>query len=653
MYKLLVTAMKAPCLRGRTSVTNLVITEKEDMPMLSERLSKKLAGIEKASLTGLKVRNLYRLMYDEELWIIAYRNIQANQGAITKGVDNITLDGFSKHRVSNIIQSLREKTYQPQAVRRVYIPKENGKKRPLGIPTGTDKLVQEVARIILEKIYEPIFSKDSHGFRKGRSCHSALSGIGTYWNGTKWLAKIDVKGFFDNINHDKLLSLMQTKIEDKRFLKLVTMMLNAGYVEEWVHHRTYSGSPQGGIISPLLANIYLHELDQFVKELQRSFNTGKTRRRNPAWQHHIQKSHQYRKKIDVLKCISEDEEEIDRLRQKIHEHSEEAFKIPSQEMNDPNFKRLKYCRYADDFVIGIIGSKADMLQIVEKVKSFFRQELKLEVNEDKTTVNHIKEGCHFLGYQIKNVSREDKTVKRIISGRHSKQRTMTSVVNLYVPEEVANSFCQKHRYGDYQKMKSYQRANLLALSDAEIISTYNAEIRGIAQYYALACDVKMKFSKLFYMAQYSLFKTLANKHKVRTVYKIVRKLKDGNEFVHRYQVGNKSYRMVIYQLKHLKRKSREWQEASVDSIARTVHLTTRSTELIQRLNANRCEVCDKKEGCEVHHIRKLKDIERKNSKTFYEEMMIARRRKTLVMCALCHDKLHAGRLEDKRYISTH
>ena len=219
--------------------------------MISDKLNKRLEAITKVSLKGYKIRDLYRLMYNPELYYLAYQKIYANKGAITKGIDDNTLDGMSKDRITNLIESLRKGIFQPKAVRRTYIPKKNGKKRPLGIPTGDDKIVQEVARILLERIYEPIFSDSSHGFRPNRSCHTALWKIRKTWNGVKWLIDFDIKGYYDNINHKILMQILEKRIEDKKFLRLIKEMLKAGYMEELKMNRTYSGTIQGGIISYL------------------------------------------------------------------------------------------------------------------------------------------------------------------------------------------------------------------------------------------------------------------------------------------------------------------------------------------------------------------------------------------------------------------
>jgi len=614
--------------------------------MLSDELIKRLEGIEDASRKGYPVRNLYRLMCVKELWLEAYANIQSNAGAMTKGVDNTTLDGFSHDRVDQLVQELREQTYEPKPVRREYIPKPNGKTRPLGIPSGNDKLAQEVAKMILERIYEPVFSDHSHGFRRGRSCHTALSRIALGWDGTKWLIDVDIKGFFDNIDHRKLLELLGRKIDDKRFIGLIEKWLKAGYLEDWVYHKTYSGTPQGGIISPLLANIYLHELDLFVEYLKRNFDKGERRQKNREYNKLSDAIRRCRKRIDAIKDEDAKAHEVERLQTEIDRLSAEMRNLPSLDMTDPNFKRLKFCRYADDFTLGVTGSLADAQCIMQQVKDFIAQELLLEVNEDKTKVQHIEAGCRFLGYEVRAMAK-GRLTKYAKDGRHTIRRTTNAQVSLYVPEDVAPKFCQTHAYGDYQGPESMHRKNLLALSEPEIIFTYNAELRGLAQYYALADDVKQKLSKLFFVGQYSLLKTIAGKRRTK-VGAIASRLRQGGELIYRYQVNGKENNLKVYRLKHLVCKDRD---ELVDLKPQTARYTLKRTEIVARLNANRCEYCDKEERCEVHHVRKLKDLTRKREKTLLERMMMARRRKTMVLCSDCHGRLHSGRLPDWRYAS--
>ena len=208
------------------------------------------------------------------------------------GVDKVTKDQYAQNLIANVrdlIGRMKRFEYVPQPVRRTYIPKANGKMRPLGIPAFDDKLVQEVVRMILESIYEPTFQNSSHGFRPKRSCHTALQYIKRNYTGVKWFVEGDIKGCFDNIDHHVLVRILRRRIKDEYFISLIWKFLKAGYMEDWVYHNTYSGTPQGSLISPILANIYLNELDVFMAKYAESFNCGKGRKINPA----------YKKPLDV------------------------------------------------------------------------------------------------------------------------------------------------------------------------------------------------------------------------------------------------------------------------------------------------------------------------------------------------------------------
>ena len=231
--------------------------------------------------TSYKYERLYRILFNEEMYHVAYQRIYAKEGNMTPGSDNQTIDGMSLTRIAKLIESLKDESYHPQPSKRVYIPKKNGKMRPLGVPAFDDKLVQEVVRMILEAIYEGSFEHTSHGFRPNRSCHTALAQIQESFTGTKWFVEGDIKGFFDNINHEVLMNILAERIADERFLRLIRKFAKAGYIEDWTFHKTYSGTPQGGIISPILANIYLDKLDKFMKTLIENFDKGKRRGHNP------------------------------------------------------------------------------------------------------------------------------------------------------------------------------------------------------------------------------------------------------------------------------------------------------------------------------------------------------------------------------------
>ena len=345
--------------------------------MLSDRLIKKLEGIEKISKKKKdgKIQDLFKIMTNNpEIWLQAYANIYPNKGALTKGIDSSTLDGFSYERVANITEQLKEDRYRFTPSKRVYIPKSNRKLRPLGISSGNDKLVQEVTRMLLESCYEPVFNHRSHGFRANRSCHTALDEIQRIWTGTKWWVEIDIEKYFDTISHQKLLKLLETKIDDRKFIRIIKMMFKAGYMEDWKFHQTYSGVPQGSGASPILANIYLHELDQFMEKLKGEFDLGKQRRTNPEYRTISLRIHRLRKQIDALNINSE---EAAKLKLRIQELDKRRKSISSGDPQDPTYKRINYVRYCDDILIGVIGSKKDASEIMAQVTAFLNKELVL------------------------------------------------------------------------------------------------------------------------------------------------------------------------------------------------------------------------------------------------------------------------------------
>lgn len=619
--------------------------------MLSANTIKALEGISKATRAGHRAKKLHKLMRSRrDLWFRAYVNIYANRGALTPGIDENTLDGFGEERVDALMESVRDGTYRPSPVRRTYIQKDpdkpNGKKRPLGIPRGDDKLVQEVTRMLLEAVYEPVFSDYSHGFRPKRSCHTALQQIVSSWKGTKWICDVDIKGYFDRIDHDRLLEILAKRIDDRRFLELVKQFLRAGYLEEWRYDATFSGTPQGGVVSPILANVFLHELDEFMEAKKAAFDKGARRKPNKEYRRLLCNLNNRRK---WLKELDPSDPKAQRWGSEIVQMAEQMASLPSVDMHDEGFKRLHYVRYADDFLIGVVGTKTDALRVMDEVREFVEGHLKLTISEEKTTMGSLEKGCAFLGYGIRT-RRKAKRVKCVVSVKadgtkvHGTKRTITSHIHLSVPEDRVRDFVRRKGYGTLHAGKSDIRwkGALLHLSDYEIISQYNAELRGFANYYCLA--PKYYLSKLEWMAHTSLYKTLARKHDV-TWAKIVQRLRaDRGEYRLEYSAGGEQRQLAVFRL----RDRYEPSNASTVDLLPNVYKYTGRTELLERMAARQCEYCETRNGpFEVHHIRKLKDIEKDTEP--WKRLMMARRRKTLVLCKPCHVDLHRGILVDRRF----
>ena len=550
----------------------------------------------KACNSNYQYQRLYRNLYNPEFYLTAYQKIQAKQGSMIAGTDGKTVDGMGMKHINALIAKLRDFSYHPSPARRTYIPKANGKKRPLGIPSFDDKLVQEVVRMILESIYEPTFLNTSHGFRPKRSCHTALQYVQKNFTGVKWFVEGDIKGCFDHVDHHVLVNILRRRIQDEHFIGLIWKFLKAGYMEDWVYHNTYSGTPQGSIISPILANIYLNELDVFMAQYAQTFRQGDKRRINPY--------------VDPM---------------------------------DDGYKRLVYVRYADDFLIGVIGSKVDAKQVKADVGQFIRQQLLLELSQEKTLITHGSDFAQFLSFQITTSTEQNST--RAKAGYI--KRSYTGRIKLYVPKEkwlkrLLSYGALKIQYdknnGNKEIWEPICRFGLRNLDDLEILNQYNAEIRGLYNYYRIAHNATV-LNNFLYVMKYSMYKTFAGKYRT-SMRKIIQKYTKNRDFVITYQ-GKSGEKSVVFYNQGMRRDTHV--SATDPDIIGRARENRNYTSLVQRLRGCQCEWCGATDvEIEIHHVKKLKDL---SGRAEWERHMIARRRKTMALCHNCHVKLHAGKLD--------
>ncbi len=569
---------------------------------------------------------LYRYLLRTDIYYLAYKNLYANNGASTKGVDDDTADGFSEAKIQRIIQSLSDESYEPKPARRTYRKKSNGKMRPLGIPTFTDKIVQEVLRMILEAVYEPFFQDCSHGFRPNRSCHTALKTIKKEFNGIRWFVEGDIKGCFDNINHQVLVDIIGRKIKDARIIKLIYKFLKAGYMENWKYHNTYSGTPQGGIISPIFANIYLNELDKFVMTLKKDFD-------RKAVQVKTTEYNRIRKKLDKISVrlkTADEPEKLELLKERKLLRSE-LVKTPCKSQTD---KKIKYIRYADDFIIGVNGNHEDCEEIKRQLSEFISTTLKMELSEEKTLITHSNTYARFLGYDIR-VRRSSKL--KYSKAQNVTQRTLNNTVELCIPldEKIMRFMFEKHIIEQKNgKIKPRARNELLRCTELEIVSTYNSELRGICNYYSLASNFN-KLNYFSYLMEYSCLKTLGSKSKSST-HKIIHTHQDGTG---RWCISykTKSGEKNLYFADYRKCKNAKVYDDTISNAAVIFAYTTTNFE--DRLAAKVCELCGTTESnhYEIHHVNKVKNLK---GKAWWEQIMIAKRRKTIVVCQKCHKAIH-------------
>jgi len=440
---------------------------------------------------GLELDDVYRQLYNPALHLAAYGKIYRNKGAMTPGVTPETVDGMSLEKIQAIIEAIKQERYRWNPARRIYIEKKNStKKRPLGLPTWSDKVLQEVIRLILEAYYEPQFSDRSHGFRPRRGCHTALREIYYKWHGAIWFIEGDISAYFDSIDHTVLLAILRKKIRDNRFLRLIDNLLKAGYLEEWRYNQTLSGTPQGGVISPLLANIYLNELDQFIENtLTPAYTRGPRRQGNKAYNRLTARVSHLRKQGK---------------RKEAKELSQQAKRMPSIDPQDPNYRRLRYIRYADDFLVGFTGPRSEAEEIKRKIGEFLQETLKLELSETKTLLTQAStESARFLGYDI------------LISGKDASRgrggnRTLNGQPTLLIPRKVIQEKCTPYTKAG----KPIHRTERVHEEAFSIITQYEAEYRGLVNYYRMALNLR-DMSRLKWVMETSLTKTLAHKLKIR------------------------------------------------------------------------------------------------------------------------------------------
>jgi group II intron reverse transcriptase/maturase len=577
-----------------------------------------LAVLRERGRKGLPLDELYRQLFNPQLYLLAYGRIYSNDGAMTPGVTQETVDGMSLGKIGRIIDAVRHERYRFSPARRVWIPKKNGKLRPLGMPTWPDKLLGEVVRLLLEAYYEPQFSGRSHGFRPGRGCHTALGEVARTWTGTTWFIEGDVADCFGSLDHEIMIRILAEKIRDNRFLRLMRNMLRAGYLEDWRWNATVSGAPQGGVVSPILSNIYLHKLDDFAgNTLIPEYTRGETRTRNKEYER-VRHAYRRARKSGNRKKARE-------LRRR------QAF-LPSVDCDDPGYRRLHYARYADDTLFGFTGPKAEAEEIKQRLTAFLRDELHLELSAEKTLITHARTGAaKFLGYEITTQHSGTSGRKRINGG-----------IALRVPATVIKAKCAPY----LERGKPAAQRALQNHGDYDIVAAYGAKYRGISQYYLLAGDVH-RLSRLRWVMETSLLKTLAAKHdstvsKTAARYKATIETPDGprtcSEAV-RIREGNQKPLVARFGGIPLKRR----KNAVIIDLAPGRDPYPRK-ELITRLLRNRCELCQHSGQVQVHHVARLADLAYPgHGQPAWARLMAAKRRKSLVICPPCHDQIHAER----------
>jgi len=576
----------------------------------------------------LPLDDVYRQLYNPDMYLRSYTKLYKNDGAMTPGTTGETVDGMSLEKIDRVIGAIRCEQWKWPPVRRIYIEKPKGGKRPLGMPDWSPKVVQDIIRSILEAYYEPQFSDRSHGFRPKKGCQTALTEIYNIWKGTKWFIEGDIKGCFDNIDHYTLMNILRENIHDNRFLRLIEGSLKAGYCEDWKYHPSLSGSPQGGIVSPILSNIYMDRLDKFVENTLIPEHTQSERR----------EEHPIYGQLNNQLATARRQGNLERIKALWREMK----RYPSQNPDDPGYRRLRYVRYADDFLLGFAGPLVEAHQIKERISTFLATELKLTLSAEKTLITHAQTGrARFLGYEIGIMECPTKL------DRTRGTRTVNGKVGMYIPKDVIQA--KRKRY--LRDGEPIHRTELINDSKYDIIYRYQGEYRGLVNYYGMAQNLA-ELGYIRWTMETSLLKTLACKNQTS----VMKETKCLQSTIETPEGPRKCLKLVIQREKKKplvaifgglplkRRKNPPIEDRVILPYARI------TSEIVERLLNDTCEVCGSKENVEMHHVRHLKDLNKKGKREMplWMKIMISRKRKSIPLCRRCHDDIHHNRPESKR-----
>jgi group II intron reverse transcriptase/maturase len=495
---------------------------------------------------------------------------------------------------------LKDESYQPKPSRTTYIPKKNGKMRKLSFPNGKDKLVQECIRMLLECIYEPSFSNLSHGFRPGRSVHSAIAQVETF-RGIIWLIEGDISACFDEVDHRVLESILRERIDDIRFIRLINKLLRAGYLDtDLKFNRTDSGTGQGSVCSPILANIYLDKLDRYMEQVIERDNLGDYRKRNPEYSKakiKLKHAKRFGNKSAIKSAIREFEA------------------TSSVDVMDSGFRRVRYVRYADDFLIGTISDKAYAAQLKMEISTFLSDTLRLRLNDEKTKITNAKhDKVKFLGFHIFKY--------------HTADITIDMDVDAMIHKLHQNGMCDGHGW-------PIGITKLLQLPGQEIIKYGNQVLRGLL-YSQQGCRNFYKGWRIQYIVHFSIAKTLARKYDV-SMKQIFRKFGNALSFPFRNAKGKlKTISLALF--KSFKR-NRYFYAKWLIKIKEAVGAVYDVRNFLRRT----CYICESSRQRKMFHRRRKKFI--KPPIPFIIREMIRINRRQICLCGDCFGLVSNNALE--------
>lgn len=589
---------------------------------------KRLVAINKLSQKdkNWKHKDIFRILNNDEIWLAAYEKLKSNKGAITPGSTPQTMDGMSLARLKRLKEQVCSEQYNFKNVKLTYIPRADGRKRPLGLPTANDKIVQEVIRLILEAIYEPVFSELSFGFRSGRGCHDALAHVEEKFRWVDYVIEGDIEQAYPTINHHILIKILNKRIKDPRFVRLIWKLLRCGVLIEERSVLLKKGMPQGSIASPILSNIYYHELDEFIQKIMINTSTPKSDLKSSAYK---SLEHQISKINKEMKSHEQHSYARQELAKKLKALRTKRLETPS--LKDKAI-RIEYVRYADDWMIGVAGDKDLVIKIKNDVDYFMKNTLEQRLSPTKTMITNLRVGnVNFLGYEIflpKNRPIREYKGKGVRTIRRGQPELRFDIPVANVTKRLAEK-------GYLKKLKNeirpISRASYAVLEDQVIVSHYRSLWLGIFNYYS-GCTNRGRLQYIHYLLHMSCAMTLGHRHRL-SCSKIFKK--HGKGLTIKIPDTKKT---VSFPYKTTWRLSeKKWYKGKRISFTldRYANIVARSSIGLP------CIICDSNIGlCEMHHVKHVRK-QGFRYKGFRHQMALLNR-KQVPLCKDCHRKVHAG-----------
>jgi len=568
-------------------------------------------------------KSVIDIIADSEILMVAYIKIKSKPGNITSGINNETFDGINMEWFKSIASDILTGRFAFKPSRRVDIQKSNEGKRSLWVISPRDKIVQEVIRIILEAIFEPTFSNNSHGFRSGRGCHSALKQIHLTFGEVNWFVEGDITNCFDSFNHKRIISTVSDKIKDQVFIDLLYKSLKAGYIDISNNfNKLEVGTPQGSIISPILCNIYLDKLDKWIKNYILIFNKGIKKKQNPEYTKLTQGN------------TKRDPKERREIFKDIHENIIRQF-IP----NDPNYKRLWYVRYTNDLLVGIIGSKQDALDFKNNLNEFLINELSLTLSLDKTKITHSTTSrAIFLGTEIHITPYKKKPIRRL---KRIGELRITKVSPRPQLSAPIDKIVQKLEERGYCKslVKPTRIGKLIHYNLEIIIDHYLTVARGLLNYYSFVNNYARVRAQILYILKYSCALTFASKLKLKTLKKVFSK------FGYNLSIKADNGKIIREFNENLfSKKATGFKIANYNPLS-VIDLATKAVKRSKDSFGLPCTICGSTEKIEIHHIKHLKNIIKTTKNNYLLSIIVRINRKQVPLCQLCHNKVHRGKYD--------